>query len=167
MTAAETCIGVVNAGSSSIKFALYEAGRNGPLLFRGQVEGIGVDPHLKARNATGAIVRERRWDKAELDHRRAEGPARRARGCAAAAGNQGLTELRIFACADVQRLRGARRVKLRRALRLVRLGLDRVNLAQARPVGRFLQGAADLVALLVDRGDRRTHGDAESNERRF
>ena len=36
------CIAVLNAGSSSIKFALYEAGRDGALLFRGQVERIGL-----------------------------------------------------------------------------------------------------------------------------
>ena len=36
------CIAVLNAGSSSIKFALYEAGTDGPLLFRGQVEQIGA-----------------------------------------------------------------------------------------------------------------------------
>ena len=36
------CIAVLNAGSSSIKFALYEAGRDGALLFRGQVERLGT-----------------------------------------------------------------------------------------------------------------------------
>ena len=36
------CIAVLNAGSSSIKFALYEAGRDGALLFHGQVENIGL-----------------------------------------------------------------------------------------------------------------------------
>ena len=71
MSAAQSCVAVINAGSSSIKFALYEAGRDGLLLFRGQVEGIGVDPHLEARNLAGATVAERRWAKAELDHRRA------------------------------------------------------------------------------------------------
>ena len=71
MSAAQSCIAVINAGSSSIKFALYEAGRDGLLLFRGQVEGIGVDPHLEARNLAGATVAERRWAKAELDHHRA------------------------------------------------------------------------------------------------
>ena len=40
---------VINAGSSSIKFALYPAGReleNGPLL-RGQLESAGGSPHLR------------------------------------------------------------------------------------------------------------------------
>ena len=42
------CIAVLNAGSSSIKFALYEAGRDGALLFHGQVENIGLAAHLAA-----------------------------------------------------------------------------------------------------------------------
>ena len=71
MSAAQSCVAVLNAGSSSIKFALYEAGRDGLLLFRGQVEGIGVDPHLEARNLAGTTVAERRWARAELDHHRA------------------------------------------------------------------------------------------------
>jgi acetate kinase len=68
MTAAQNCVAVLNAGSSSIKFALYEAGHDGSLMFRGQVEGIGVEPHLKAQNAAGTAVAERCWDKAKLDH---------------------------------------------------------------------------------------------------
>ena len=36
------CIAVLHAGSSSIKFALYEAGHDGALLFRGQVERLGL-----------------------------------------------------------------------------------------------------------------------------
>ena len=41
------CIAVINAGSSSVKFALYEASGEANVLFRGQVEGIGVAPHLR------------------------------------------------------------------------------------------------------------------------
>jgi acetate kinase len=44
-------IAVINAGSSSIKFAICQTSRNADILFRGQIEGIGVAPHLKARNA--------------------------------------------------------------------------------------------------------------------
>ena len=62
------CIAVLNAGSSSIKFALYEAGRDGARLFHGQVENIGLAAHLAATDATGAAVAERRWEKGELDH---------------------------------------------------------------------------------------------------
>ena len=53
------CIAVINAGSSSVKFALYDATRDVSLLFRGQVEGIGVAPHLNIRDAAGNVVTER------------------------------------------------------------------------------------------------------------
>ena len=55
------CVAVLNAGSSSIKFALYEVGRDGALLFHGQVENIGLAAHLAATDASGATVAERRW----------------------------------------------------------------------------------------------------------
>ena len=63
------CIAVLNAGSSSIKFALYEAGVDGVLLFRGQVERIGLASHLKAANDKGEVVAERNWPTGRLDHR--------------------------------------------------------------------------------------------------
>ena len=66
---AQGCIAVLNAGSSSIKFALYEAGRDGPLLYRGQVERLGAAAHLKAVNAKGEVAAEREWPKGALDHR--------------------------------------------------------------------------------------------------
>ena len=46
------CIAVLNAGSSSIKFALYEAGHVGTLLFRGQVERLELEPSLSVTDAT-------------------------------------------------------------------------------------------------------------------
>ncbi len=50
---AETLL-VVNAGSSSIKFQLFEiAGDELELEFRGQMEGIGTRPHLTAKDAEG------------------------------------------------------------------------------------------------------------------
>ena len=63
------CLAVLNAGSSSIKFALYEAGKDGPLLYRGQVERIGSAAHLKAVDVSGAVVAEGDWPKGALDHR--------------------------------------------------------------------------------------------------
>jgi acetate kinase len=63
------CIAVLNAGSSSIKFGLYEADAENALLFRGQVERIGLSPHLKVANAAGEIVAERNWTTGSLDHR--------------------------------------------------------------------------------------------------
>ncbi|MFL6690194.1 MAG: acetate/propionate family kinase [Alphaproteobacteria bacterium] len=64
------CIAVINAGSSSIKFALYEVGSEA-LLFRGKVEQIGVSPHLQVADASGARVAERRWPAKGFDHRAA------------------------------------------------------------------------------------------------
>jgi acetate kinase len=51
---------VVNAGSSSIKFQLFQVGDgNGPTLaFRGQIEGIGTRPHLIAKDAAGGVLIE-------------------------------------------------------------------------------------------------------------
>ena len=39
-------IAVINAGSSSIKFAIFNEDREHPLMFRGQVEKIGIAPTL-------------------------------------------------------------------------------------------------------------------------
>jgi acetate kinase len=64
------CIAVINAGSSSIKFALYEVGSEA-LLFRGEVEQIGVSPHLQVADASGTRVAERRWPAKGFDHRAA------------------------------------------------------------------------------------------------
>jgi acetate kinase len=61
-----SCLAVINAGSSSIKFALYAAGGAGKLLFRGQIEGIGVKPQLSVKNTQGTMVEDRAW--ASLDH---------------------------------------------------------------------------------------------------
>ena len=68
MNAKPGCVAVLNAGSSSIKFGLYEAGTDGPLLFRGQIERIGSAAHLKAVSAVGEPVAEQDWSKGALDH---------------------------------------------------------------------------------------------------
>jgi acetate kinase len=51
----------LNAGSSSLKFALFELGEERRLSLKGFIEGIGVDPHLVVRNAEGGVMTERRW----------------------------------------------------------------------------------------------------------
>lgn len=53
----------LNAGSSSIKFALYDVAAIGPgeRLSHGQIEGIGSAPHFVARGADGALLTEYRW----------------------------------------------------------------------------------------------------------
>lgn len=60
---------VLNAGSSSIKFALYEASDDPRLRLKGQVEGIGVAAHFSARDADGKSLGEQRWtDGIQPDH---------------------------------------------------------------------------------------------------
>jgi len=55
------CIAVLNAGSSSIKFALYGAEAGEPLLFGGQVQQIGISPRLRVMSAGGDTVAEKSW----------------------------------------------------------------------------------------------------------
>ena len=49
---------VINAGSSSIKFAVFETAANQSLNadLQGQVEGIGMSPRLKIADAQGRGV---------------------------------------------------------------------------------------------------------------
>src|SRR5579871_851780 len=61
-------IAVINAGSSSVKFALYDAEMNERCSFRGQVDGIGVTPHLKVAEADGRVVDERDFEAQGFDH---------------------------------------------------------------------------------------------------
>ena len=53
---------VINAGSSSIKFSLFVT-RDEALDFilGGQIEGLYTAPQFRAKDATGAVVGERRW----------------------------------------------------------------------------------------------------------
>jgi acetate kinase len=61
------CIAVINAGSSSVKFAIYEPG-DAIALYRGQVEGIGTAPLLRIVGANAEIVADHplQWD--DPDH---------------------------------------------------------------------------------------------------
>ena len=61
-------IAVINAGSSSIKFALYDAAREEICFFRGQIGGIGVAPRLKVADPKGEIVEERAFSSEGFDH---------------------------------------------------------------------------------------------------
>src|SRR5689334_2039403 len=62
------CIAVINAGSSSVKFALYDGRDELALRFRGQVEGIGVAPHLKVVDAEGIAVAKDNWPAEGFGH---------------------------------------------------------------------------------------------------
>jgi acetate kinase len=61
----QDCIAVINAGSSSIKFAAYAEEQ---LLFRGQVESIGIAPALTLKDASGAVLTERKLPAEGFDH---------------------------------------------------------------------------------------------------
>ena len=50
----------LNAGSSSLKFALFDAGSAGPVLrANGQIEGLGTSPHLVLRSGAGDTLEDR------------------------------------------------------------------------------------------------------------
>lgn len=65
-------IAVINGGSSSIKFSLYEIGENRRLApcFHGQVEGIGVAPCFSAKGSDGRQMAEKCWkNRPDVDHK--------------------------------------------------------------------------------------------------
>jgi acetate kinase len=59
---------VVNAGSSSLKFSAFAltAEAEPSLLFKGQMEGIGVRPHLVARSESGVVLVDRSYERGEV-----------------------------------------------------------------------------------------------------
>jgi len=58
----------LNAGSSSIKFGLFEVEGAPQRIAGGEIEGIGTAPHFIARDAAGKNIGERRWPDASEDH---------------------------------------------------------------------------------------------------
>ena len=60
----------LNAGSSSVKFALYELGPGDALALaaKGEIEGIGTAPRFRAVDANGRVLSERRWEDGALAH---------------------------------------------------------------------------------------------------
>ena len=62
------CVAVLNAGSSSIKFGLFETGADEKLRFRGQIENIGVEPRMTVEDDRGERLAEKSWGAKELDH---------------------------------------------------------------------------------------------------
>jgi acetate kinase len=63
-----TAIAVLNAGSSSVKFALHEADSANARLFHGQIESIGAEAKLKVVGADGSILAQKLWAPKSLDH---------------------------------------------------------------------------------------------------
>jgi len=53
----------LNAGSSSLKFALFRTGGGAEMtpVAQGKIEGIGLEPHLIVHDASGKVTAERRW----------------------------------------------------------------------------------------------------------
>lgn len=58
------CISVINSGSSSIKFSLFDQVEEAQmrLVFSGQAEGIGVVPHFRVKDGDGRLLEERFWE---------------------------------------------------------------------------------------------------------
>jgi acetate kinase len=67
MPVSETIL-VVNAGSSSIKFQLFSVASGDRLerLLKGQIEGVGVKPHLIARGVSGETLIDETWPSGEV-----------------------------------------------------------------------------------------------------
>jgi acetate kinase len=59
---------VVNAGSSSIKFSTFEVGseRTLALAFKGQMDGIGTQPRLRARDARGGALTDQKYSAGDV-----------------------------------------------------------------------------------------------------
>jgi len=59
---------VLNAGSSSLKFSLFEIAASGELHASavGQVEGLGSAPRLKVKDGDGALLADQRWATTEV-----------------------------------------------------------------------------------------------------
>ena len=64
-------IAVINAGSSSIKFALFEMSEGERLLFRGQINNIGVAPELSVEGPDGETLAKNEWRARDLNHKSA------------------------------------------------------------------------------------------------
>jgi acetate kinase len=59
---------VVNAGSSSVKFQIFDVAGSGKLhrLVKGQVDGIGTQPRLRAETGDGAALIDRHYAPGEI-----------------------------------------------------------------------------------------------------
>jgi acetate kinase len=64
---------VLNAGSSSLKFCVFRRPEAAKwrLQGRGQIEGIGTSPHLKAKDAEGGTLADQKLDTTVSDGRKA------------------------------------------------------------------------------------------------
>ena len=69
MRCADDAILVLNAGSSSMKLAVF-AGRSGELALelRGAVDGLYTMPCFQAHDPTGRVIAEKSWGRTALGH---------------------------------------------------------------------------------------------------
>lgn len=60
----------LNAGSSSIKFSLFEVRDRAALspMSSGGIEGIGVAPHFTAKDAAGSVLEDKHWQGKDADY---------------------------------------------------------------------------------------------------
>ena len=56
---------VLNAGSSSLKFALYDVAASLTETMRGEIENLDSAPHLLARDKSGATMADQHWSSGE------------------------------------------------------------------------------------------------------
>ncbi len=52
---------VLNAGSSSLKFSVFLDGEPPTPILRGQLESILTEPHFTAKDRSGRVIAERKW----------------------------------------------------------------------------------------------------------
>jgi acetate kinase len=58
---------VVNAGSSSLKFQVFSTGAEGPAsIIRGQVDGIGTRPRLRATKADNTVLADQSYEPGQV-----------------------------------------------------------------------------------------------------
>ncbi|MEF8733879.1 MAG: acetate kinase [Candidatus Accumulibacter meliphilus] len=59
---------VLNAGSSSLKFSIFNVGAARVLsaMAVGQIEGLGTAPRLKAKGADGSVIADEQWTTSEV-----------------------------------------------------------------------------------------------------
>ena len=60
----------LNAGSSSIKFGLFEIceGSGLSLMSKGAIEGVGGNPHFSATDVAGALLTDKQWQGKEAEY---------------------------------------------------------------------------------------------------
>ncbi len=63
-----SCIAVVNAGSSSLKFAVYQSVPDPLLLLKGKIEGIGAKPRASLSDAQGQTLLQEDLPEEGFDH---------------------------------------------------------------------------------------------------